>query len=564
MLGGRDRPVGRERLAETLLQDAVRVDGRHRLHLLAGVHPASRRCSGAAAALTPGSAGRSIRLQPKSSYQEWQRDRPVEATTTYRRIRQGAKSGQVLLHDKGTSLRSPPSVQDGRPYPGPEARSQPPENDHGDRDHSRPTRSREPAASLGMRCRNCGASQPIGLSYVCPACFGPLEVDYDYAVVAATLTPRGDRGPRARGSGVTRSCCRSTRRPRAACRSARRPSSRADRLAPLSGIDRLWIKDDTRNPSLSFKDRAVAVAAARAVEFGVEALACASTGNLAGATAAAAAAARAAGLRLHPGRPGAGQDRPRPRLRRDGRPDRGHLRRRQPPLPRGRRRDRLGLRQHQPPPVLRRGLQDPRLRDRRVARLALAGRHRRPRRLGRDVHPGRPRLRRARRRRPHRPPAHPLRRRPGRRLRPGRHRMGGRDGRHRAGPDADTIVRSLAIGNPADGRYVVELARRHAAARSRRSRTRSPRPPSGRGPARGDLPGDGRWRDPGRGRRRPRRGRHPRRRRGRRAADRQRPQDAGRADPRPCRRRGPTRRARARPAIRPSLSAFERWLEGGL
>src|SRR5205814_8325279 len=56
------------------------------------------------------------------------------------------------------------------------------------------------------------------------------------------------------------------------------------------GIDRLLIKADTRNPSLSFKDRAVAVASARADAFGVAALACASTGNLAGATAAAAAA----------------------------------------------------------------------------------------------------------------------------------------------------------------------------------------------------------------------------------------------------------------------------------
>ena len=55
-------------------------------------------------------------------------------------------------------------------------------------------------------------------------------------------------------------------------------------------IDRLWLKDDTRNPTLSFKDRAVAIAATRATEFGLEALACASTGNLAGATAAAAAA----------------------------------------------------------------------------------------------------------------------------------------------------------------------------------------------------------------------------------------------------------------------------------
>jgi threonine synthase len=56
------------------------------------------------------------------------------------------------------------------------------------------------------------------------------------------------------------------------------------------GLNRLWLKDDTRNPTLSFKDRVVAVAAARAVEFGFDTLACASTGNLAGATAAAAAA----------------------------------------------------------------------------------------------------------------------------------------------------------------------------------------------------------------------------------------------------------------------------------
>jgi threonine synthase len=64
----------------------------------------------------------------------------------------------------------------------------------------------------------------------------------------------------------------------------------ADRLAATLGIGRLWLKDDSRNPTLSFKDRVVALAAARAVEFGFDTLACASTGNLAGATAAAAAA----------------------------------------------------------------------------------------------------------------------------------------------------------------------------------------------------------------------------------------------------------------------------------
>ncbi len=68
------------------------------------------------------------------------------------------------------------------------------------------------------------------------------------------------------------------------------PLTRAPRLAARLGLDTLWVKDDSRNPSLSFKDRVVAVAAARAVEFGFHTLACASTGNLAGAVAAAAAA----------------------------------------------------------------------------------------------------------------------------------------------------------------------------------------------------------------------------------------------------------------------------------
>src|SRR4029079_8261142 len=65
----------------------------------------------------------------------------------------------------------------------------------------------------------------------------------------------------------------------------------AGRLAADLGIAKLHLKDDTRNPTLSFKDRVVAVAVARAVEFGFDTIACASTGNLAGATAAAAAAA---------------------------------------------------------------------------------------------------------------------------------------------------------------------------------------------------------------------------------------------------------------------------------
>ena len=142
---------------------------------------------------------------------------------------------------------------------------------------------------LGMRCRNCGSSQPIGLSYVCPSCFGPLEVEYDHAIVGQTLTREAIA---ARAPGIWRyaELLPVEEPPARGLPVGSTPLLSAERLAPVLGLDQLWIKDDTRNPSLSFKDRAVAVAAARAVDFGVPALACASTGNLAGATAAAAAA----------------------------------------------------------------------------------------------------------------------------------------------------------------------------------------------------------------------------------------------------------------------------------
>jgi threonine synthase len=141
----------------------------------------------------------------------------------------------------------------------------------------------------GLRCRGCGRAEPIGLSYVCPACFGPLEVEYDYAVAGRTLT-RASIAARAPGLWRYLELLPVEAPPARGLPVGSTPLLAADRLAPALGLDRLWIKDDTRNPSLSFKDRAVAVAAARAVGFGVEALACASTGNLAGATAAAAAA----------------------------------------------------------------------------------------------------------------------------------------------------------------------------------------------------------------------------------------------------------------------------------
>jgi threonine synthase len=141
----------------------------------------------------------------------------------------------------------------------------------------------------GMACRNCGQTQPLAIAYVCPACFGPLEVTYDLALAATTFT-RQAIARRAPGIWRYLELLPVDAVPARSLPVGSTPLLAAERVGATLGVDRLWIKDDTRNPSLSFKDRAVAVAAERAVEFGVTALACASTGNLAGATAAAAAA----------------------------------------------------------------------------------------------------------------------------------------------------------------------------------------------------------------------------------------------------------------------------------
>jgi threonine synthase len=146
-----------------------------------------------------------------------------------------------------------------------------------------------PERILGMRCRNCGRSEALGANYVCAGCFGPLEIAYDLEVAARTL----DRAVLAtRPAGIWRylELLPVTAAPTRGLQVGSTPMVAAGRLGEAIGIERLWLKDDTRNPTLSFKDRAVAVAAAQASTFGLEALACASTGNLAGATAAAAAA----------------------------------------------------------------------------------------------------------------------------------------------------------------------------------------------------------------------------------------------------------------------------------
>jgi threonine synthase len=155
---------------------------------------------------------------------------------------------------------------------------------------------RPPGSSVnvtGLRCRECGEEEPVGASHVCTVCFGPLEVVYDEDLIAGRLSrERIEAGPRSLwryrdllpvlsedpshlidlGTGFT-------------------PLRPAPRLAARLGLRELWLKDDTRNPSGSFKDRVVTIALSAARALGIDTIACASTGNLAGAVSAHAAAA---------------------------------------------------------------------------------------------------------------------------------------------------------------------------------------------------------------------------------------------------------------------------------
>jgi threonine synthase len=144
---------------------------------------------------------------------------------------------------------------------------------------------------VGLRCRNCGREEITGPSFVCPACFGPLEVAYDREAIRAQVS-RGRIEAREPGIWRYLELLPLDETPARSLAVGSTPLLRADRLGAELGLTAggLRLKDDTRNPTLSFKDRVVAIAAARAVEFGFDTLACASTGNLAGATAAAAAA----------------------------------------------------------------------------------------------------------------------------------------------------------------------------------------------------------------------------------------------------------------------------------
>jgi threonine synthase len=142
-----------------------------------------------------------------------------------------------------------------------------------------------------LKCKECGATYDLGAHFACDNCFGPLEVTYDHS----GLDPaEAKRRIQAGSQGIWRYAdfLPFEGRPGDPLEPGLTPLLRADRLAERLGLDaELWIKNDAANPTHSFKDRVVAVAVAKARELGFETVACASTGNLANAVAAHAAAA---------------------------------------------------------------------------------------------------------------------------------------------------------------------------------------------------------------------------------------------------------------------------------
>ena len=143
--------------------------------------------------------------------------------------------------------------------------------------------------ATSLRCRKCGREYPLEPINLCDFCFSPLEVTYDYKAMAEAVSreklaakPPGmwryrdmlpvDGEVIDLGTGST-------------------PLVRAERLGRALGLDELYIKNDSQNPTYSFKDRVVSVAITKAREFGFDTVACASTGNLAASVAAHAAKA---------------------------------------------------------------------------------------------------------------------------------------------------------------------------------------------------------------------------------------------------------------------------------
>lgn len=153
-------------------------------------------------------------------------------------------------------------------------------------DAARSTATPDLGRATHLSCRECGAHTELGPFYACLECFGPLEVAYDFGTITREQIESGPRSLwRYRDLLPVPSNVANTPNTDPGFT----PLIRADNLARELGIKALWIKNDAANPTHSFKDRVVAVALAAARELGFKVLACPSTGNLANAVAAAAA-----------------------------------------------------------------------------------------------------------------------------------------------------------------------------------------------------------------------------------------------------------------------------------
>ena len=141
-----------------------------------------------------------------------------------------------------------------------------------------------------LACKECGTEYELEARYVCERCFGPLEVTYDLG----SIDPEGaKRRIQAGPQNLWRYAdfLPFAQAPKSALPAGFTPLVNAGRLAERLGLREVWVKNDAANPTHSFKDRVVSVALAKAQELGYETVACASTGNLANSVAAHAAAA---------------------------------------------------------------------------------------------------------------------------------------------------------------------------------------------------------------------------------------------------------------------------------
>jgi threonine synthase len=143
----------------------------------------------------------------------------------------------------------------------------------------------------GLKCRECGREYPKDPIYVCEFCFGPLEVVYDYDAIKKAIS-KEKISSRPKNLWRYRELLPIDGEPASGLDSGFSPLIKAERLGKILGVKDLYLKDDsTVHPTLSFKDRVVAVALTKAMEFGFDTVACASTGNLANSVAAQAAKA---------------------------------------------------------------------------------------------------------------------------------------------------------------------------------------------------------------------------------------------------------------------------------